>query len=219
MTHSSLIKLGITGTIGSGKSLVGDALEELGVPVIDTDHIVSDLYAHDETLKRTFRDHFGTTIFDEQGHICKAKLSPYVFNHPEHRHQINEWVHPRVRQKVDRFFEAPADDFPDAPLASIIRAVLVPLLFESDTRERYDVVWTVMADEATLLQRLMAREHIDELTARHKLSTQWPQAQKASAADTVIDNSGTPAETHRLVKSALESLIPQQTHSASSGSL
>ena len=99
-------------------------------------------------------------------------------------------------------------------MANQLRAVLVPLLFESDalfetdTKTRYDTVWAVVTDEAVLVERLMARDHCTRQTVENKLAAQWPQSQKATMADTVIDNSGTLEETRQQVHAALAALCP-----------
>ena len=210
-----MIRLGITGTIGSGKSTVGKLLTELGVPVIDTDTVVQQLYENSDALKADFKAAFGphvyATLLNEKGQLDKTRLRPLVFDHPDHRQTINRLVHPRVREQVDAFFAA---DTLALPMANQLRAVLVPLLFESDalfetdTKTRYDTVWAVVTDEAVLVERLMARDHCTRQTVENKLAAQWPQSQKAAMADTVIDNSGTLEETRQQVHAALAALCP-----------
>jgi dephospho-CoA kinase len=198
-------KIGITGTIGSGKSLVGDVLQEAGVPVLDTDDVVDQLYREDEPLKQTLAQEFGPQVINAQGRVDNNALREIVFNNIAKLKRLESIVHPRVAQKVKAFFE-------DTKLASPLRAVLVPLLFEAKTESQYDEIWAVTIKPEVLIQRLIDREDISREEALSRIAKQWSQEQKAQKAHRVIDNSGTKEETKTRVLAILKEIqeaLPQ----------
>ncbi len=192
-------KIGITGTIGAGKSWVGKILETQGIPVLDTDQVVATLYQEDNELKSRLTEAFGADILAASGSIDKAKLRHLVFGSPEKLKTLEKMVHPLVEKRIEAFLNAPQGGPP-------IKAVLIPLLFETGTESRYDEVWTVQAEEETLINRLIQRDRIDRTEAKKRLLKQWSQAKKAERAHRIIDNSGTPEATKAQVLKALNDI-------------
>jgi len=183
--------VGITGTIASGKSTVGRILSELGVPVIDTDHIVHQLMASDRGLKNAIVQRFGEAVLAEGGEgIDRATLGRIVFQDERARRDLEAIVHPAVLLEYRRQASAAS--------GSLV-AILVPLLFEAGIASEFDEVWTVVADPAVLRNRLRERDGLSEAEIDSRLSAQLPQAEKATRADQTIDNSGTIAETRRQI--------------------
>ena len=200
-------KLGITGTIGSGKSLVGQYLELKGIPVLDTDAVVHRLYAEPERLVHVAGlflseapDLITETLSGPQ--LDRAQLGALLFEHPngaEHKRRLEGLVHPWVRAETRAFLESAIQP---------IVAVLVPLLFEADSQDLYDGVWAVtVRPEAVLVERLHKR-HPAWTTAmlQSRLASQLSQAEKATRADVEIDNSGTPEETYQRVDTQLTAI-------------
>src|SRR5438093_1086715 len=190
--------VGITGTIGSGKSTVGKLLEEEGVPVIDTDHIVHELLSDPNPVRDAVVARFGTEIQRPSGEIDRTKLGSVVFQDAAARHDLEEIVHPAVRQETARR----AASYPDAPIV----ACLVPLLFETGFTSRFDEIWTVTTDESTLKQRLAMRDKLDPKQIELRLAAQMPQEEKAARAHRVIDNSGSIDDTRTQIQQALRAL-------------
>src|SRR6056297_1565049 len=93
-----MIKVGITGGIGSGKSLVCEVFERLGVPVFYADQQAKWLYDHDQQVRLQLIHHFGPEIYDEQG-LKRGLLASKIFNDPEALKKVNQIVHPLVREK------------------------------------------------------------------------------------------------------------------------
>ncbi len=191
--------IGITGTIGSGKSAVGDILEDIGVPVIDSDKIVHDLFATNKTLKDRLVDEFGPTIVSESGlGIDRKALGRIVFSDPKAREQLEDIVHPLTIEACLRELAKYSGEK--------IVAILVPLLFEAAPHLGYDAIWAVTTSEETLLSRLIARDNMTVDQAKQRLAAQFSQERKAQGAHNVIDNSGTLQYTKDQVVSLIDQI-------------
>jgi dephospho-CoA kinase len=190
--------IGVTGTIASGKSAVGNILAQQGVPVFDTDAIVHELLSLPTATRTAVIDRFGPGIADEQGAVNRRTLGKIVFADEAARRDLEAIVHPAVilntRKKIS--------DLENSPLV----AVLAPLLFEAGLKSEYDETWSIYASTDVVKERLHSRDKLtqDEIEAR--LKAQWSQEKKSALADVVIDNSGSLEETARQVASRLNQL-------------
>jgi dephospho-CoA kinase len=186
--------IGITGSIGCGKSLVGRQLQELGVAVIDADHLSHELVnnpgpAYDKILAR-----FGADLaISPGGPIDRKKLGAIVFADSAARTDLEAILHPAIGelQKTRTIELAKTHD---------IVAVLVPLLFETGSQTKYSAVWAVVVHKEIQIQRLKLRDKLSDEEVVRRIKAQWPQDKKAELADHVIDNSGSPDQTMERVK-------------------
>ena len=188
--------VGITGTIASGKSLVGKLLEEERVTVLDTDNIGHFVQAHDQEVRTALRQRFGADVFNENGEVDRKKLGQIVFNDATARQDLNSIVHPAIIRECRRLIAEHADE----PIV----AVLVPLLFEAGLKKQYDEIWTVTASDTVVRERLKARDGISDEDAEKRLKAQFSQQEKVAGSDRVIDNSGTADDTRRQVLDLLK---------------
>jgi len=212
--------LGITGSIASGKSIVGKILTSMGITVIDTDLLVHELLSDDSTTKKAIVEQFGTDVLDLgktvnttqtaaaaspwQNHpIDRKKLGQIVFASEEERRKLEKIVHPNTILGLRRRL--------DTLRGEALVAVLVPLLFESKLQGEYDEVWTIYTNEQTLRQRLRERDHLTDAEIDSRLKAQMPQDEKVKLANQVIDNSFSAAETERQVKLLVEKILPNQS--------
>jgi dephospho-CoA kinase len=212
--------LGITGTIASGKSLVGKILTEQGITVIDTDRLTHELLADDLNTKKAIVEQFGPQVlqapsqddyknetpgelYDLKQPIDRKKLGAIVFKDAVARHKLEQIVHPNVILNCRRKVAA----LQGQPLV----AVLAPLLFETNLANEYDEIWTVFTSEEVLRQRLADRDKLTQAEIEGRLAAQMAQSEKCQRAHQVIDNSGTEAETARQVYVLLDKLIPSQS--------
>lgn len=215
--------LGITGSIASGKSIVGKILTSMGITVIDTDILVHDLLSEDQTTKKAIVEQFGTDVLDMgktvstdtaqkndpsqpwiQHPINRKKLGQIVFADEGERKKLEKIVHPNtilaLRKRLSELAGQP------------LVAVLVPLLFESKLQGEYDEVWTIYTDEQTLRQRLRERDNLTDAEIDSRLQAQMPQQEKIKLANQAIDNSFSAAETERQVKLLVEKILPTGSH-------
>jgi dephospho-CoA kinase len=177
------LKIGLTGGIGSGKSLVLKLLAQRGIPVIQTD-IIGHQLLKKKTFKRELTRRFGKSILDSQGRVDRSKLALLVFSDPRKRNQLNALSHPLIRQEVARWIRS------QEKKACPVVVVEVPLLFERGYFRSFDRVLSVSAPRFVRRGRLLKRGwNSKEILRREKF--QWPQRKKNKAADWVIFNQGT----------------------------
>ncbi len=191
--------IGITGTIGSGKSTVGSILEELGVPVIDTDTITHNIQ-NSEKVRRAVVERFGKNILsdDGTGKIDRKKLGALVFKDPVAKRDLEALIHPAVILESRRCVAANSD--------KPIVAILAPLLFEAKVQGEYDEIWAIVAKEEVLRERLAKRDNLSNELITQRLAAQLPQEEKARLSSVVIDNSTSREDTKRQVEVNLEKL-------------
>ena len=209
--HPGLTTIGITGTIGSGKSTVGKILKELGIPVIDSDQIVHELLAESGEVQQLVINRFGPRVVTTSSGspitaIDRKALGRIVFQDSQARTDLERILHPRVREISYKRIERYAND----PSVKLV-GCLVPLLFEAGLGGEYDQTWTVVTDEPVLKDRLNKREHFSKAELEQRLALQWPQDKKASLADKVIDNSGNVEATRKQVLDLVNHLLATGT--------
>lgn len=194
-------KIGITGSIASGKSVLTAYLLGLGFPVIDADAIARDLvHPGSDTLKE-IADIFGEDMILSDGNLDRDKLGKRVFSDEDARNRLNEIMHPAI---VSAMLDL-SENFHGLVFYD------VPLLFEQidDIKEsglEFDAIWLVDAKEDVQLARLMARDGIDEAYAKEKIASQMPLEEKKKLATVVFDNSGDLMNLYNQVDDALEAL-------------
>ncbi len=176
------IRIGLTGGIASGKSLVADMFAALGVPVIDTDLIARELVRPDQPALREIRNHFGASVFHGDGTLDRGALRQQIFSSDAARDQLEAILHPRIQAETIRRTEAARGSYV---------VIVVPLLTESPLREHIDRVLVVDCDAATQLERLLARDAESEDQARRILAAQASREQRLEIADDVIHNDST----------------------------
>lgn len=190
--------IGLTGGVASGKSTVAAMLRALGAVVLDADAIVRELQQPGTPVFRAIVEAFGPGVVRADGTLDRAALGRRVFADPEARRRLNAIVHPAVRERLHQEVDRLQRRLP--PDAVIV--LDIPLLLDTAPREAYPLegVIVVVADDATQVARLRARDGLDEAAARQRLAAQRPVREKAAEADWVIDNSGSLEETRRQVE-------------------
>jgi dephospho-CoA kinase len=193
MTSNSPLRIGLTGGIGSGKSTVGQMLQERGAAVIDADAIARGVTATHGTAMPAIAQAFGPDFITPDGALDRERMRAHVFSHPEAKQALEAIIHPLVAQETQRQAQ-------DAIANGHHTLVFdVPLLVESGTRWRAQVdrVLVVDCSEETQIQRVMTRNGWSRETIQAIISAQASRAQKLAAADWVIDNEGISLEALR----------------------
>jgi dephospho-CoA kinase len=188
--------LGLTGSIGMGKSTVAAMFEKLGVPVFDADAVVRRLQGRGAALVGPIEAAFPGTIGPDG--VDRAALGARVFGDATALARLEAIVHPAVRQAREDFLSAHAD----APLVVFD----IPLLFEKGGIDEVDKVVVVSAPAAVQRARVLAREGMSERRFSEILSLQMPDAHKRARADYIIDTGTSPATTEAEVRRLVEKL-------------
>jgi dephospho-CoA kinase len=187
-----LLRVGLTGGVACGKSTVGAMLERRGAKWIDADNIVHDLLCRGQAVYDGIVKHFGPGVVDKHGNIDRKKLADVAFGGNRIR-ELNQIVHPAVIAEQDRVMNMYAAGSPDG-----IAVVEAALLFEAAAAERFDKMVVVTCSREQKIARFARRHALDYAAAERevdrRMAAQWPDERKASAADYVIDNSGSLAE-------------------------
>ena len=180
-----MLRIGLTGWIGSGKSTVSRLLGERVAVVVDADVIAREVVAPGTPGLAAIVEAFGPTVLAADGSLDRPGLAAVVFADPEARRRLDAIVHPLVRARAGEL-EAAAP--PDAVVVHD-----VPLLAETGQGASYDLVVVVEADPGVRVARLVQRGlRADD--ARARIAVQATDEQRRAIADVVLDNSGTPEQ-------------------------
>lgn len=188
------MKIAITGSIGSGKSLVGSYLRSLGYAVIDTDKLVHEFYHSSNILYQPVVDVFGLDILDDAGEIDRKKLGQRVFGDALDLNDLESIVHPAVADFIQTYHEQGQIVFFE-----------VPMLFESEMNEYFDSVLMIDVDKELSLERLVLRG-ISREDALLRLNHQMDPKLKIEKSSNVIHNNSSIEDLYRNIDAYLEGL-------------
>ena len=180
-----MLRIGLTGGIGSGKSTVSALLAARGAVIVDADRIAREVVEPGTPGLARVAETFGEQVLAADGSLDRAALAAVVFADPEARRQLDGIVHPLVRARASDLAAAAP---PDAVVVND-----VPLLVETGQASSYDLVLVVEADPATRVSRLVQRGLTAE-DARARIEAQASDDQRRAVADVVLHNGGTPEQ-------------------------
>lgn len=192
------VVIGLTGSIASGKSTVSKMFDEFSIPVIDADVIAKKVVEPGEKAYQQVVDEFGDSILYDDGSINRKALGSIIFDNETKRKQLNNIVHPAVREKM----LAERDQYVNMGIEAVV--LDIPLLYESKLTHFVEKVIVVFVDEEVQLQRLMERDNSSEEDARMRINAQIPVSEKAELADKVINNNGTKEDSYIQLKNILQ---------------
>lgn len=176
--------IGLTGTIGSGKSTFSEYLREKGYPVVDADRIAKELMQKGQKGYARVIENFSEKILNGEGQIDRKKLSDLVFADEEKLKKLNSIIHPLVIEQVDRQVRR------HFHLGEDLIFVDAPLLIEAGMYRITDKVVLIKASTAVLLSRVMQRDNITREKAKLIIDAQMPVSEKEKFADYIIENNG-----------------------------
>ena len=185
--------LGLTGSIGSGKSHVSSYLASLGARIVDGDRISHALTAPGGKALPAIRKAFGDAVFTADGTLNRRELGRLVFSSEDDRRRLNGVIQPMILDEIHlemRQAEAGGAD---------VCVLDMPLLFEEHLEVLCDSTWCVFLPEDLQIQRIMERDHCTRQEALSRIHSQMDAREKAARADVVIDTSGSFEETERLI--------------------
>jgi dephospho-CoA kinase len=178
--------IGVTGSIGSGKSTVAGHLAEVsGAYFLDADQVCRDLLFPGKEGWQALKDVFGNRFFGPDQHLDRQKLREAIFADASLRAQVDAILHPLALLRV---LEHAGQIRHKDPAARIV--VEIPLLFEAGWQDYFVRIIVVRAEKSICRQRLMERDKVTSEAADAALNAQWPIERKEELADHIIDNSG-----------------------------
>jgi len=174
--------IGLTGGIGSGKSMAAGQFSRLDVPVIDADELAHALVAPGEPALDTILDAFGADYQRPDGQLDRDQLRQLVFTDPACRHRLESILHPLIRNNISELIKATR-----APYT----VVVIPLLLETGQSDLVDRILVIDAPEQTLIDRVTARDQLPAEEIHAILGSQTDRNTRLAAADDIIINTGT----------------------------
>jgi dephospho-CoA kinase len=207
-----LLKVGLTGGIAAGKSVVGEMFVARGARLVQADRIAHSLMQPGEAVYNEVVRHFGRDILNPDGSVSRAKLAEAAFggaaaegNRLSRIEELNRIVHPVVIRSQDAWMQEMGRQ--DPHVVAIVEAALI---LEAGAGDRFDRLVVVTCSAEQRVARFAARQKIDVEAARkeveRRMAAQLPDEEKIKAADYVIDNSGTLDKTREQVRSVWQEL-------------
>jgi len=197
------LRIGLTGGIGSGKTLVARLFKEFGAAIVDADAIAREVVAPGGPAYEGIVSGFGPAVVHADGTLDRKALGDRVFTDAAARRRLNALTHPHIRRRMGE----EASRLGSVPGVEVI-VLDIPLLLETtDGRDLgLDGIVVVNADDDVRVGRLVARDGFSEAEARRRLAAQMPLREKVARADWVIDNNGSPERTREQVRALWETL-------------
>lgn len=201
-----MLKVGLTGGIGSGKSAAARHFADLGVSCVDADQVARDVVEPGEPALARIAAHFGPEILDENGALDRAALRCIIFSDESEKGWLEALLHPLIRERIQQTLEGFS-----GPYALLVS----PLLFESGQDVLVDCAVVVDVDEATQVARTRQRDGVDEVQVRRILSSQMGREARKARADYLIDNSQGLAQLNEQVERVHRALMARAAGSSS----
>ncbi|MDC0035052.1 dephospho-CoA kinase [Chloroflexi bacterium] len=183
-----MLSIGLTGGIGTGKSLVSNILNDLGATVVN-----ADLLGHEAYLPGTLGfdlvvDAFGDQVVGEDGTVDRKKLGPIVFSSPQNMSKLNAIMHPLIRDMIQAQLEEYSSNGTD------VVVVEAAVLIEASWEDLFDEVWVVTSDKETVIERLKDRNSLSREDAIVRIDSQMSTDERIGHSDVVISNNSTTEE-------------------------
>ena len=191
--------IGLTGNIATGKSVVRRMLEHLGAYTIDADGLTHRVYAKGAPGYQQVLDKFGKWLLNKDSEIDRTKLGNLVFSDAEAMRQLEDIVHPLVRQATDILIKRATQQ------VIVIEAIK---LLEGELRNICDTIWVTNAPEVIQIERLMRKRGLTQEQAKERIHMQSPQSQKVTVANMVITNTGSYDDLWKQVSEAWKEIVP-----------
>ena len=200
-----MLVIGLTGSIGTGKSEVARLLELLGAELINADRVGHEAYAPDTESWRLVVEAFGRDILQPSGEIDRRKLGAIVFSDPQQMAKLNGIMHPRIAGMVGERIEKMRTQ------GTEVVVVEATLLFEAKWDYLVDEVWSTDAPVETVIQRLRDRNGLEEEEVRKRIDSQMDREERLARSHLVLDNSGDVTKLEQTVTTLWETRVMGRT--------
>tara|TARA_B100001063_G_C16701072_1_gene522589 strand:+ start:85 stop:681 length:597 start_codon:yes stop_codon:yes gene_type:complete len=174
--------VGLTGGIGSGKSVAGEYFIELGIDVIDADHVSKNILDKNTKAKDLFIKKFGKKFLDKNNNIDRDLLRAEIFIDKDKKDLLESIIHPIVRDEITEFINK-SD--------SIYKIIMVPLIYETNSKDFYDKIIVIDSDENNQIERASQRDNKSRDDIINIINNQASREQRNTIADEIILNNST----------------------------
>ncbi len=186
------MKIGITGGIGSGKSLVSEIISQAGYKVLNADDIAKQIMVEDESVRELIISTFGTDSYKGK-ELNRGYIASKAFSSVENVNKLNSIVHPPMVHKINELMD---EELKERKIVFVEAA----LVFEAEVDAILDHVLLVTADEEVRISRIKERDNLSEVEIRDRIKFQIPENEKENLADFTIKNNGSLADLEMKTK-------------------
>lgn len=188
-----MIKFGLTGGIGTGKSTVSDILKKEKIKVIDADIIAKEVLEKNPVILEAVRTQFGAGFFDWRGEFRRKEFGNHIFRFPKQRVKYEGIIMPYIKQSIEEEIESYKKK------GEKIIIIDAPTLIENNLHVEMDYVILVYADNSVQIQRVMNRDKLTKVEAVSRINSQMPMEEKKEYANIIIDNNTELIDTQKQV--------------------
>lgn len=193
--ENKILVIGLTGTIGSGKTEAATIFEQLGAKVYVADTMAKSLMVTHTTIRKKIISTFGKESYVADGSLNRAYLAREVFSNPQKLARLNAIVHPIVIDEIQKTIE-----WEKQSLQHAIVIVEAALIFEADIQTMFDYIILIRASAEKCIERIQQRDKISLDESMKRIESQMESKKKESKSDFVIDNSGSIPELREKVR-------------------
>ena len=197
-----MLRVALTGGIGTGKSTASKILNELGAFIFDADKEAKNILKNNETIQSELIAEFGTDIMSGDEKIDNNKLARIAFQDQDHQLRLNSIIHPYVFQEIDKNF----DDVLEKGAYDIF-VVDAALIYESGADTHMDYIIVITAFLKVRMERALQRETLTRDEILKRMDLQWPEEEKIALADFVIHNDSTEEEFRNSITDIYNQLV------------
>jgi len=197
-----MLRVALTGGIGTGKSTASKILNELGAFIFDADKEAKNILKNNETIQSELIAEFGTDIMSGDEKIDNNKLARIAFQDQDHQLRLNSIIHPYVFQEIDKNF----DDVLEKSAYDIF-VVDAALIYESGADTHMDYIIVITAFLKVRMERALQRETLTRDEILKRMDLQWPEEEKIALADFVIHNDSTEEEFRNSITDIYNQLV------------
>lgn len=204
----TILKIGLTGGIGCGKSTVCDLFAGHGASIIDADQIARQIVALGKPALTQLSEHFGSSVLNSDGSLNRLALRSVIFDNEQARLAVNRIMHPLIYKEIEQQINQ---------LQSVYCIVAVPLLFETAYQNRFDRVLVVDCDKDTQIQRVSLRDQTNLQEIESIINSQLSRCRRLELADDIISNISSIeilAEQVKKLHNSYTKLAKDRTHPA-----
>ena len=188
-----MIKIGLTGGIGTGKSTVSGILKNEGFKIIDADNVAKEVLEKNPQILQIVRTQFGAGFFDWRGEFRRKEFGNHIFRFPKQRIKYESIIMPYIKEVIEENMKALKQK------KEKIVILDAPTLIETDMHKEMDYIILVYADNSVQIQRVMNRDKLSKAEAVNRINSQMPIEEKKELANIIIDNNADLIETQKQV--------------------